>query len=65
MTGGNGNTTSVEVVDDTGNHICFLADLPAARYGQSQFLHTVCGGHTPAVYKNCTKFNAGRNNNER
>lgn len=59
VTGGYGSDNTTEVLDATGNHVCFLAQLPHPRIGQSQFSHTACGGFYTDVEKTCTKFEGG------
>ena len=59
VTGGSGDTTSVELLLLNGTRLCALPDLPAARYWHSQSGSLACGGGGTNERTSCVKFSGG------
>ena len=59
MTGGDGTSTSAELISTTGSSICELPTMPQSKYGHTQSGLTACGGYKSDTRRNCIKFEAG------
>ena len=52
----NGSPLTVELLQSTGNHLCFLPDLPALRYLHTQNGLEICGGGSGSTQTSCIKL---------
>ena len=59
VTGGEGATTSVELLLLNGTRLCALPDLPGARYWHSQSGSLACGGGSSSEETSCVTFSGG------
>ena len=60
VTGGNPNTTSVEILKTDGTPWCTLIDFPGDRFGHTQSGLTACGGSIDSgCGKSCVTFDNG------
>ena len=59
MTGGDGTSTSAELISTNGSSICELPTMQLSKNYHTQSGLTACGGWGSDTRRNCIKFEAG------
>ena len=59
MTGGDGTSTSAELISTNGSSICELPTIPQSKRYHTQSGLTACGGRVSDSERSCIKFEAG------